>query len=165
MNRTDLFALGLLALGLTQIVGVTAGSSTVSGLAAATVASPAPKVFSVAKGLETFSTQFFLEWEDHQGTTESLPLTAEIYPRLEGPYKRRNVYGAVLAFGPVLFTEELTRPLFDDASSHALCGDAPVLRELGIDPDQVATNPRIRYVPRDDLDLREMPLMLEIDCS
>ena len=38
--------------------------SALKGIAAATGASPAPKVFSAVKGLETFSTQYFVEWID-----------------------------------------------------------------------------------------------------
>ena len=85
------------------------------------------------RGLETYSTRFFLEWTDAQGQAHSLELTPEVYARLRGPYNRRNVYGAVLAYGPVL-------PARAARSGDALRarGDAPLLRELGIDPADVA---------------------------
>ena len=164
MSRLDYRALALLVLGLAQMVGAVVGIGPLKGLAAATVASPAPKVFSAAKGLETYSTEFYLEWETVDGQQESLALTPEVYPRLQGPYNRRNVYGAILAFGPVLYTEDKARPMFDEAAEYALCGQAPVLRELGIDPKTVAGGVRVRYVPRDGLDLGELPSLIEVPC-
>ena len=90
--------------------------------------SPAPKVFSAVRGLETFSTRFFLEWQDRAGAAHTLELTPAVYSRLRGPYNRRNVYGAVLAYGPVLLTDPRGRPMFDAVAVHALCGEAPLLR-------------------------------------
>lgn len=164
MSKIDYRALALLVLGLAQMVGALLGVGPLKGLAAATVASPAPKVFSSAKGLETYSTEFFLEWTSTDGKEHSLALTPEVYPRLQGPYNRRNIYGAVLAFGPVLYTEEAARPMFDAASVYALCNDAPILRELGIDPDTV-DGVRVRYVPREGLDLGELPTLIEVPCD
>ena len=165
MSRVDYRALALLVLGLAQMVGALLGVGPLKGLAAATVASPAPKVFSAAKGLETYSTEFLLEWQTVDGEEHVMALTPEVYPRLQGPYNRRNIYGAVLAFGPVLYTEEAARPMFDAASVFALCGDAPVLRELGLDPATVDGGVRVRYVPRDGLDLGDLPTLIEVPCS
>ncbi len=72
------------------------------------------------------------------------------------------MYGAVLAFGPVLRTNEATRPLFDAVARYALCGDAPLLRELGLEPERIAGNVRVRLEPRHPVDL---PLVLEAPCS
>src|SRR5712691_6455142 len=99
MNKT---ALVLLAVGLLQMTGDVFDLPALKGIGAATVASPAPKVFSAVRGFETYSTRFFLEWTDTSGTVYSLRLTPEVYARLAGPYIRRNVYGAALAYGPVL---------------------------------------------------------------
>jgi hypothetical protein len=115
-------AVGLVVLGLMQIAGDLAGSAAVKGIAAATGASPAPKVFSAVNGLETYSTRFFLEVGSRR-----VALTPELCSRIRGPYNRRNVYGAVLAHAPVL-----PPWLRDPVLRHALCGDAPLLRELGI---------------------------------
>jgi hypothetical protein len=164
MNRLDYRAVTLLVLGLAQIIGAIVGLAPLKGLAAATTASPAPKVFSSVKGLETYSTDFQLAWTTVDGQHETLALTPEVYPRLQGPYNRRNVYGAILAFGPVLHTEELTRPMFDDIAGYALCGEAPVLRELGIAPDSVAGALRVEYQPRPGADLGELPTTIEIEC-
>ncbi|MFP4601180.1 MAG: hypothetical protein ACLFVJ_23230 [Persicimonas sp.] len=164
MSKLDYRALALLVLGLAQMIGAMIGLAPLKGLAAATTASPAPKVFSSVKGLETYSTDFQLAWETVGGKTEVLALTPEIYPRLQGPYNRRNIYGAILAFGPVLYTDELTRPMFDEIAEYALCGDAPILRELGIDPDALAGGLRVEYQPRPGLDLGELPTTIELEC-
>jgi len=134
-------------------------------IAAATGASPAPKVFSAVKGLETYSTRFFIEWLDKLGEAHSLELTPKVYSRLTGPYNRRNVYGAVLAYGPVLSTDPNGKPLFDAVARYALCGAAPLLRELGIDPDSVEGRVRIRLEPRPGTDLRSLPKSLEPPCQ
>jgi hypothetical protein len=87
-----------------------------------------------------------------------------MYARLRGPYNRRNVYGAVLAYGPVLSTDPAGRPMFEAVARYALCGDAPLLRELGIDPALVAGHVRLRLQPRPGADLRGQPLTLEPPC-
>ncbi len=129
----------LLLVGLAQMTGDLIGVAALKGVAAATAMSPAPKVFSIARGLETFSTRFFIEWIDAGGNTKSVEITPQVYARMRGPYKRRNVYGAVLAYGPVLPAE-----LRDPVIRHALGGESPLLRELGIDPG-AARVVRVRY--------------------
>ena len=140
-RKRNILAGGLLVLGVLQMVGDLTGVAAVKGIAAATAASPAPKVFSAVRGLETFSTKFVLEWTDARGTEWSMPLTPQVYARMRGPYKRRNIYGAVLAYGPVLPAE-----LRDPVLRYAVTGEAPLLREVGIDPAGV-TDVRVRYEP------------------
>ena len=168
MNKS---AVALLVLGLLQMsgdvlerAGLRSVGRPLKGIGAATTASPAPKVFSAVRGLETYSTRFFLEWQGADGAAHSLELTPEVYARLRGPYNRRNVYGAVLAYGPVLATDERTRPLFESVACYALCGEAPLLRELGIDPAEVAGPVRVRYEPRPGTDLGDLPRVLEALC-
>jgi hypothetical protein len=129
------------------------------GVGAATTASPAPKVFSSVRGLETYSTRFYLEWTDLADVDHSLHVTPEVYARLRGPYNRRNVYGAALAYGPVL-----PRELRDPVMRFALCGDAPLLRELGIDPADVKGSVWVRYEPLPGTDLGDLPRKLESPC-
>jgi hypothetical protein len=166
MNKAAMF---LLTLGLLQMTGdvlTRLGSQQVGGIikgiGAATTASPAPKVFTSHRGLETFSTRFTLEWETRDGQKQSLVLTPEIYQRVRGPYNRRNVYGAVLAFGPVLITNPQTQPMFDSISRYALSGDAPLLRELGVDPTQALGAVRVRYEPRPDAPVGDWPRVIEV---
>ena len=156
----------LLVLGLLQMTGDLLEQHVsrpigrlLKGVAAATTASPAPKVFSVAHGLETYSTRFFVEWTDRHGVRRSLLVTPEVYSRLHGPYNRRNVYGAALAYGPVLPAE-----LRDPVMRYALCGDAPLLRELGVNPDDVRGPVRILYEPLPGTDMGDLPRVLEAPC-
>ena len=108
------------------MIGDLTGFLPLKSIAAATNASPAPKVFSAVQGLETYSTRFFLELDDRR-----VELTPDVYSRIRGPYNRRNVYGAALAYAPVL-----PPALRDPVMRRALCGNAPLLRELGLPPSQ-----------------------------
>jgi hypothetical protein len=156
----------LVVVGLSQMTGdlletyvnAPAGRA-LKGVGAATTAAPAPKVFSSVRGLETYSTRFYLEWTDRAGVEHSLLLTPESYGRIRGPYNRRNVYGAALAYGPVL-PERLRDPVI----RYAMCGDAPLLRELGIDPNDIAGRVRVRYEPLPGTDLGDLPRQLEAPC-
>lgn len=157
-------AAALLALGVLQMIGDLSHFPALRGLAAATVASPAPKVFSAVRGFETYSTRFFVEWTDQDGIEHSLPVTSEVYARLAGPYNRRNVYGAALAYGPVLATDTRSQPMLEAVMTYAFCGDAPLLQELGIDPTRVAGIPQVRFAPLPGTDMNHLPLILQPPC-
>ena len=154
----------LLVLGCVQMAADVLRLPRLRALAAATAASPAPKVFSSVRGLETYSTHFFLEWTDTRGAVHRLRLSPELYSRLEGPYNRRNTYGAVLAYGPLLVSDPITQPMFQAVASYGLCGKAPLLSELGIDPSTVIGVRRIRLEPRAGSQTGELPLVLEVPC-
>ena len=157
-------AIGLLILGLAQMTGDLTGIVPLKGLAAATAASPAPKVFSSVRGLETYSSRFYVEFRDRAGRDHSLLLTPELGSRLQGPYNRRNVYGAVLAYGPVLLSDPRARPLFDSVARYALCGSAPVLREVGIDPESIEGPLTVRIDPLNAKLPADMPRSFERPC-
>ena len=154
----------LLTLALAQIAGDVLRLPWLKGLAAATAASPAPKVFSAVKGFETYSTGFRLEWRAANGEQRELVLDSEVYARLRGPYNRRNVYGAALAYGPVLASDPRTRPMLEAVLSHALCPPRPLLAELGINPRDVQGEVVVRYAPREGSQLRDLPLELRASC-
>lgn len=145
----------LVVLGLAQMAGDVFGLLPLKAVAAATNASPAPKVFSAVRGLETYSTRFFLEWDG--GGVE---VTSERYARLRGPYNRRNVYGAALAFAPVI-----PASLRDPVMQHALCGDAPLLRELGIDRSSIRGRVTVRLEPLPGTVIAGLPTEFEAPCS
>lgn len=156
--------MALLILGLLQMSGDVLGIPALKGLGMATAASPAPRVFSSIRGLETYSTRFFLEWRGQDGAVHSLPLKPEVYGRLRGVYNRRNAYGAAMAAGPVLVTDPQTRRMFDAVLSYTLCGDTAVLRELGIDPGQLAGPPWVRYEPLPSSPMHDLPTLIQPNC-
>jgi len=155
----------LLVLGLLQMAGDVLHLPAIKGLAAATAASPAPKVFSAVRGLETYSSRFFLEWTDKLGHFQSVEITPERARGLRGPYNRRNVYGAVLAYGPIMQSDAALQPMFNSVSHYALCGNAPLLQELGIDTANMQGAPRVRLETRPGTQAVGMPLTFEAPCK
>lgn len=153
-------AIALTLLGSAQMAGDLLDLLPLKGIAAATCASPAPKVFSAVRGFETYSTRFFLEWTTAGGNTESVPITAERTRHLEGPYNRRNVYGAALAYGPVL-----PPALRDPVMRYALCAPGTLLREIGVTAEDRASPFRVRFEPRAGTRIpAELPLVIEATC-
>jgi len=118
----------LLVVGLLQMAGDVLRLPAVKAIGAATAASPAPKVFSAVRGLETYSTRFFIEWNDRAGRPHALEITPELNARVRGPYNRRNVFGAVLAYGPVLASDRRT------ADHVQFGGELCALRQRAIAP-------------------------------
>ncbi len=153
----------LFVLALAQMAGDVLGLAWFKGLAAATAASPAPKVFSAVRALETYSTSFAIRWTDRGGARQSLALTPENCARLRGPYNRRNVYGAVLAYGPVLAGDERGRAMLDAVLRAALCGSAPLLAELGVDTAGI-TAVEIVYAPLRPDALGDLPTRIAAPC-
>lgn len=139
----------LVGLGSLQMIGDLTGSKALKGIAIATNASPAPKVFCSAKGLETFSSTFQVASEDQNFT-----LTPELASKIQGPYNRRNIYGAILSYGPVLEAETSTRPLYLAILSEC----APLFRELGMDPGETVT---VSVHPRSGCDVSHLNLTHE----
>jgi len=160
-QRTWVAAALLLALGLAQMVADALGLDALKAVSAATGASPAPKVFSSVKGLETFSTRFFVEWTARNGSARSVEITPERYSRLRGPYNRRNAYGAVLAYGPVLAVDPRSRPMLDSVLGFALADGSPLLREIGIDTSDRAGPISVRLELREGAGIGAMPTVLE----
>jgi hypothetical protein len=153
-------AVALSVLGLAQMTGDLLNVLPLKGLAAATCASPAPKVFSAVRGFETYSTRFYLEWTDKSGEARSVPITSTLTANFEGPYNRRNVYGAALAYGPVL-PEELRGPVM----AYALCGKGRLLSEMGVSAPERGSAFRVRFEPRPGTQLpAELPLVIEAPC-
>ncbi len=153
----------LLALGGAKMAGDLLDVPSLSGVAAATAASPSPKVFTTVEGLETFSTGFHVAWRDPGGAPHTLVIDRSVYSRLRGPYNRRNVWGAVLAYGPVLSTNPKTQEMFRSVVTFGLCGDAPLLAELGLDPSSMR-EVAIHYTPRAG-SAPTLPMVLRADCE
>lgn len=138
----------LIAIGCAQMAGDVLRVPLLKALGAATGASPAPKVFTAQDGFETYANRFFLEWQDAAGNRQVLELTPEVYSSFRGPYNRRNVYGALLSYAPVLDANPLTRPMFRTALARSFCGASSVLAEIGVPAEAGRPAPlRIRLEP------------------
>ena len=125
--RTGLYYF-LFAVGIIQPVGYLIDSRIIRGIGAATAASPLPIVFSDAKGLETFASRFTLIATQRNGTRTSIAITPELYNRFEGPYNRRNVYGAAISYGP-----RLPKPVWKSVLHYGFCQPGPLAESLGLD--------------------------------
>jgi hypothetical protein len=120
----------LLILGSTRILGYSFNNKVLQGLGAATGFAPFPKVFCDTDGYEAFTASFRLVGTKSDGSKETLELTPATYAKLEGPYMRRNVYGAALVFAP-----RLPEKLRDTLHEQALRPGAPLREEFGIGSD------------------------------
>jgi hypothetical protein len=140
----------LVALGCLQMIGDLTGVLPIKVIGAATLASPAPKVFTAQNGFETYSSKFYIDWYDRTGTLHGLELTPQVYRGLLGPYNRRNAYGAAISYAPILASNPRTKPMVDQVARYGFCGNAPLLSELRIPRDQVLYPLRVRLEPRDE---------------
>lgn len=133
------------------------------GLAAATGASPAMKVFTSHDGYETFSPRFHLDWTS-AGERRSLTLTPDVYAGVRGPYNRRNAYGAALAYSPVLTSRANTRDMHASVVRYALCDPAPLVDELVLGDADSIEDLRVTIEPRRPLDPK-WQLSYEVKCD
>ena len=156
----------LIMVGTLQMIGDLTGATTLKGIGAASAASPAPKVFTAHEGFETYSGRFFVSWTDREGKAHELHLTPEVYAGVQGPYNRRNAYGAALSYAPVLFDNEATRPMFDAAVRYTFCGRSTILEEIGIDRNDVVGAWTFELRPRQQLrDDRRWQLLHRVTCN
>ena len=164
--KEKLAFLFLIIIGLMQLTGDLTGLPAIKAIGAATGASPAPKVFTAHQGFETYSSRFYIDWQDSAGNEKSLQLTPQVYRGITGPYNRRNAYGATFSYAPVLTMSAYTKPMFESAAHYALCGDAPILHELGILIEGEVSAIRVRLAPRQTLPKgHPWKLNYEINCD
>jgi len=116
MKLRNILAVVLLIVGSSQMIGYLTGLKPLRGVGLASGVSPFPKVFCEADGYEAFAASFRLEGQRADGTLWVREFDPEWYSQLSGPYNRRNVYGAALAFAPRL-PEKLRDHLLDEALS------------------------------------------------
>ena len=148
LQRANLAAVLITALGCTQMIGYALDSRILRGLALASTAAPLPKVFSDVDGIETFASDFVLRGRDASGAAFELPITPELYARLEGCYNRRNVYGAALSYAPRM-PEELWSAVF----CYGLQSGGPLRREFGLPEDARELSVEIRTKTRGRTDV------------
>lgn len=167
MTRRELAVAGvLIVVGCAQMTGDVLSIPLLKALGAATGASPAPKVFTAQDGFETYANRFYLEWDDASGNRRSLEITPQVYAGVRGPYNRRNVYGAVFSYAPVLDSNPRTRPMFRMVLERSFCGARSVLAEIGVPIDEARKSVlRIRIEPRRPADSQPFPLVFEVSCN
>ena len=145
----------IISIGLLQIVGYVTGLRALRGVGLALCSAPLPIVFTEVRGVETFASDFFIQFEDSLGNEHSLPITPKMYSRLEGPYNRRNIYGAAISYGPVL-----PDSIWKAVLNYGVC-KGTLVQELGIDPS--AQNTSIRVVSKTKG--KETAWLLQTNCS
>lgn len=144
-RRAAAIVLGIL--GIAQMGFDLADWTPGKAVAGATLLSPAPKVFSAVDGFETYSAWFAIGWEGWESRPEELMLDRSVYLGLRGPYNRRNVFGAAIAYGPVLRKDPIGSRMLDAVGDYAFLGDAPLLAELGIDRTRIAGTIFVVVIP------------------
>lgn len=102
----------IITTGLLQVMGYLTNIKMIRNLGMATASSPLPIVFTEIKGVETFASDFFIQYTDTNEIRKEIKITPEIYSKLKGPYNRRNIYGAAISYGPVL-KKELWQAVFN----------------------------------------------------
>lgn len=150
----------LVAIGLVQALGWATGFSALRGIGLMSAASPLPFVFSSFRGVETFAADFEVELERGDGTRVRYVITPELYSKLDGPYNRRNTYGAVLSYGPALDAPG-ERRLVESVLRYGLCNAGPLAWQFG-EPEPVA---KVRAEIRSKTRGRRTPFRLELTCS
>jgi hypothetical protein len=121
----------LFLLGALNILSVIFDSQTMKGIAVMSTASPLPFVFSSYQGVETFSTTFKLDVTFQNRTKQSVMMDHKLYGKLQGPYNRKNVIGAMFSHGP-FFTDERMIQIRDQILDWAFC-KGHLTKEFGID--------------------------------
>lgn len=119
----------LLVLSLSQMFFGLVHAEGARNAAASTAAAPHPKVFCDKDGYEAFAMNFELIGEDFAGRTHYVAMTPDAYKRMQGPYNRRNVYGAALAFAPRMPVVQR-----DAVVEYAFHSNGDLRRELGLPP-------------------------------
>jgi hypothetical protein len=151
----------LVGLGCMQMAADVLHLPKLKALAAATQMSPAMKVFTAHEGYETHAAQFTLQWREGSSTHE-LAITPGIYKGVMGPYNRRNVYGAALAYGPLLRERAETRRMQESVMRYGLCNGGPLREELRVPAD--ATHLSVRVTPVRPPARTDLQLEWEVDC-
>lgn len=127
MNIRNKCAIGMLVVGSFQMLGHALQQQWLRGIGLASGIAPFTKVFCEADGYEAFAATFTLEGTMENGTVWSRKLDPEWYAQLDGPYNRRNVYGAALAFAP-----RLPEPLREELIRQSLAPGSALRAELQV---------------------------------
>ena len=161
--RSILVLVLLVALGTGQIVADVLAMPRTRAVFAATQVSPAMKVFTAHQGYETHAARFAISWVDGDGGSHRLNVDPAIYRNVTGPYNRRNVYGAALAYGPLLRSDPKLRPMQESVMQYAFCSPGTLRSDLGIPRD--AADVTIHVLPTRPTGRTDLELSWEVDCN
>ncbi len=135
----------LIVLGLTQALGYVGNMSSLRNWGLASTAAPLPLVFTSFRGLETFSSKFTIVIEFDDQSKQSFEMTPQLYGRLDGPYNRRNIYGAAFAYGTRMNSAPEIR-LVQNVLQYGFCfAHSPF---VALAPDRVVQNVEIQVENR-----------------
>lgn len=151
-------------LAVVKVVSDVAGLEKLSAVAATTNLTPAMKVFTAHKGYETYSSKFELVVDFRDGEQVTSVLDLFNYSGLRGPYNRRNVYGALIAYGPVLVSNPRTVETWREMARRGFCRENTVLYELAFENLSGVAGANINYhgqVKNAD----RFPAQLEVVCD
>lgn len=161
MNKRSLcLMVALTAIGCSQMLADVFALQRLKSVMQLTQVSPAMKVFTAHRGYETYAARFHIE-RVVGDRTERVHLDRTRYERLNGPYNRRNVYGAAFSYGPLLASDPRLSPMYLSVLDYALCDPGTAVRELGLAPAplwRIGVEP-LRPAPP------ELPLWTEIRCD
>ena len=75
------------------------------------------------------------------------------------------MYGAGLSYAPVLSNNDKTKKLFESVIKYALCNNAPIIKELGIDDIDRESEIIISLKPKkQNMDESNWKLIYEVTC-
>ncbi len=141
----------LIFIGSVRAVADIGGYSNVSSFFSLFNASPAMKVFTAHNNYETFSPIFMLDFHGDNGSSTSIELTPELYRKLEGPYNRRNIFGAAISYGPVLVSNQNTADLFYSVVQYSFCKPGRLINELEINVLDDVRKVTVRYLHQENV--------------
>ena len=153
----------LVALGTAQALADVLAMPKLKAVFAATQVSPAMKVFTAQQGYETHAARFAVTWVDADGALQRLSIDPSVYRNVRGPYNRRNVYGAALAYGPVLRADPKLRAMQESVMHYAFCSPGSLRSDLGIPRD--AAELTIHVLPTRPPERSDLELSWEVDCN
>jgi sterol desaturase/sphingolipid hydroxylase (fatty acid hydroxylase superfamily) len=107
-GKKNIIILVLIFIGFSNMIGYTLDIPIFRTIGVISTASPLPLVFSSYNGVETFSTEIVIKL-DFGTKIESMIMDSGAYSKLQGPYNRKNVIGAIFSHGPFFNTDNLVK--------------------------------------------------------
>lgn len=144
-TKEDFLLTLVFVIGMMSMIGFMFEFPALRAIGFMTGASPLPLVFSAYNGKETFSNNFTLVVET-SGTvnndyipsvmkTYNFNFDNKLYSKLEGPYNRKNMYGAMFSHG-VFFEDQRLIDIRTDFIRNVVLKKVGVLEEFGIPKDE-----------------------------